>query len=231
MKLLKTFLALVGLAVIVWAVYWLFGHPKAEEVAISPGPTVTVTASPEKPDHTISDGTITLGYRLEQYGLATTPAQVLVTSYIPSCSPEFNYCLYYTAQTYKGTNFDSAGLRIQKRTDLTNQSQCLSTLPTGYTGIVPTTVNGPNYSASVFSPLGDGAMGHYASGAEYRLWTSNKCYEFETRIGESQFANYPAGTVKEFTAVDRANVKASLRAMLDTVTISNGESVSFPQAK
>src|SRR5258708_11997428 len=54
------------------------------------------------------------------------------------------------------------------------------------------------YTTSVFSPIGDAAAGHYASGALYRLYLqdSSTCYEFETRLGQTQFANYPAGDRK-----------------------------------
>ena len=150
-------------------------------------------------------------------------------SYIPPCDPSFNYCLYYNGLAYKDTNFESAGLRVQKRTDLKTQSACVSTMPSGFTGIKVVTANGPDYATSMFSPLSDAGAGHYALGAEYRLWYSNSCYEFETRIGQTQFANYPAGTIEQFTSANQTDVTAQLQAMLNAVTLNNGEHVSFPQ--
>lgn len=220
---MKKFIFVVLVLVVLGGLgYWLLGKP-ASQVMTSPTPTAA------QYDQTVSDGTITIGYQTGQYGLATTPAQVLVTAYIPPCDPAFTYCLYYNGATYKGTNFDSAGLRIQKRTDLKTQGACLSTMPTGYTNIVPVTANGPDYATGVFSPLGDAGAGHYASGSEYRLWTNNTCYEFETRIGQTQFANYPPGTIKQFTTNDQANVEADLRGMINSVTLKSGAQVSFPQ--
>ena len=228
MKKFITFMAVV--IVVIIAVLWYLdkGWDKSTD-APSPSPSVSATAT-AVPTQSVSDGTIKFTYGSD-YGLATTPAQVLVTSYIPSCDPGFNYCLYYDGSAYKGTNFDSAGLRVQKRADLKTQSACLSTMPSGFAGIVPVTANGPDYATSVFSPLGDAGAGHYASGAEYRLWYVNSCYEFETRIGQTQFANYPAGSIQQFTDADNANVQAGLMSMLDSITLSNNEQVSFPAPK
>ncbi len=222
---MKKFLILVLAVVVIGSIYWLVGKPGGN-TAVSPTPTATVAQS----NQTVSDGTITVAYQPGQFGLATTPQQVLVTAYIPPCDPSFTYCLYYNGSAYKGTNFESAGLRIQKRTDITTKAMCVTLMPSGYTGLVPNTLNGPDYETSAFGPLGDAGAGHYSSGAEYRLWYNNSCYEFQTRIGETQYANYPAGTVKQFMDSDRANVQASLTAILNTVTLSNNEHVSFPQA-
>ena len=221
----KTLIFLLLLVIIGGVAYWLLGKPSGTDVGTSPSPTVTAS---DQYGQTTSDGVITFGHTTD-YALATNAQQVTVTSYIPPCEQGFTYCLYYNGDAYKNTNFESAGLRIQKRTDLKTQASCMNTMPTGYTRLTQGNASGTGYTTSVFSPFGDAGAGHYSSGAEYRLWTSNTCYEFETRLGQTQFANYPAGTITEFSATDQANVNAQLRAMIDHITINNGESVSFPQ--
>ncbi|MBU6323165.1 hypothetical protein KGQ55_00570 [Patescibacteria group bacterium] len=174
-------------------------------------------------------GGITFAYG-GSYGLAVTEDQVLTKAYIPPCDPGFDYCLYRTGEAYANTNFESAGLRIEERKDLTTESACLSTPPAGYADFTPTIQTHSDYSTSVFSPLGDAGAGHYAQGALYRLYFGTTCYEFETRIGQTQFANYPPGAIQEFTKDDLAAVSAELAGMLDSVTIAaTGERVAFPE--
>ncbi len=188
--------------------------------------TAPATGNPTL-EQTVSDGTITVGYPSD-FGLAKNATQVLVHAYIPPCDENFDYCLYYNGAAYTGTNFESAGVRIAKRADLATASLCLQTLPNGYTsGLTPKITTGSDYQTSVFSPLGDGATGHYASGALYRLAYGSACYEFETRIGETQFANYPAGTIQEFTTADRAAVQAKLDAIATGVTLPGGGHITF----
>jgi hypothetical protein len=165
------------------------------------------------------------------WGLATNPTQVTAKAYIPPCDPDFDYCLYYVGDAYAGTNFESAGLRVKRRADLA-ETGCLAAVPEGYAGLKPVTQDaGEGYSTAVFSPLGDAGAGHYASGELYRLSWDKSCYEFETRIGETQFANYPAGTVNEFTAADRTALRAMLRAVVDSVTTKDSSApVKFPAA-
>jgi hypothetical protein len=177
----------------------------------------------------ISDGTISFRVPLTAFGLATHPEEVKLQSYIPPCNSSFAYCVYLSSGAYAGTNFESAGITIAKRPDLTTKQTCLTTPPAGYTLAPQKTQEGDGYAASVFSPLGDAAAGHYATEELYRLSVGSKCYEFLTRIGESQFANYPAGTIKEFSSADRAAVHSSLRAFLDGVTLDGGRAISFPQ--
>lgn len=178
----------------------------------------------------ISDGNISITYN-NNFGLATNKDQILVKSYIPACDENFNYCFYYNADTYKGTNFESAGLRVKKRTDL-NSSTCLTTPPDGFDPTMkPDSTNANNiYAMSTFSNVGQGAAGHYSSGALYRLYIkdSKLCYEFETRIGETQFANYPAGTIKQFTDNDRSQVKIQLTNILEGITLKGGQTLQLP---
>ncbi len=178
---------------------------------------------------TVSTGKgITFSYP-DDFGLATMPEQVLAKSYIPPCNEGFNYCLYYDGADYQGTNFESAGIGITARTDLST-STCLSAPPLGYTRpLVTTTTVNAAYAASVMGPAGDAGAGHYAAGSVYRLLFGNTCYEFETRIGETQFANYPPGAILQFTDAARTTLQQRLRNILDGVALTgNGTQVVFP---
>jgi hypothetical protein len=121
-------------------------------------------------------------------------------------------------------------MRIVRRSDLKTQSACLFTQPDGYLGRAPGILTREAFATSVFAPLGDAGAGHYAAGALYRLFFGTTCFEFETRIGETQFLNYPEGTIKEFTAQDRADVEARLQSLLSGMRISAGNiSAVFPK--
>lgn len=189
-------------------------------------PTGATSSSGSGPE-TASDGTISFTTPSD-FGLATNQQQVLVRSYIPPCDADFIYCLYYTGIAYQGTNFDSAGIRIDKRTDLTTQSACLTTAPDGYANFTPTSTIAGDYAVSEFTPLGDAGAGHYSTGTLYRLFYNGACYEFETRIGQSQFANYPSGTIQQFTAADQSVLQSEIQNILNGVTLPSGEAVVFP---
>jgi hypothetical protein len=177
-------------------------------------------------DKSISDGVFTLAYPSEDFGMATKPEQILVTSYIPPCNSDFNYCLYHIGQDYAGSNLESAGIRVEKRTDLPTENVCLTTPPGGFSATTaPSDTNAEDaFSSSVFDNVGDAGAGHYATGSLYRLFyrADSSCYEFETRIGESQFANYPAGTIKEFTDADRTALKSKLTTIVKAIKLPNG---------
>ncbi len=180
-------------------------------------------------DRSISDGTITLIYPAGDFSVATSAQSIAVHSYIPPCDGDLTYCLYYTGNAYQGTNFDSAGIRVKKRTDLTTQTACLTAPPTGYANFTPTSTIMNNYAVSEFTPIGDAGAGHYSTGTLYRLFYSGSCYEFETRIGQSQFANYPSGTIQQFATTDEAALQSEMQTILSSVTLPSGETVVFPQ--
>jgi hypothetical protein len=215
---------IVIILILVGGWYLFLSQPAA------PSSTATSTTPGTTTGQTVSDGTIAFSTPSD-FGLAVTPEQVLVTSYIPPCDQGFGYCLYYSGSDYQGTNFESAGLRIQKRPDLMAEGICLDTPPGGFASSVQPdqTASADTYSASVFSNVGDAGAGHIAQGALYRLFVraSSACYEFETRVGMTQFANYPAGSIKEFTDVDRKAVVSKLNAVLKGVTVT-GNAVAFP---
>ncbi len=224
------FLALLVFFIVFAGVLFLRGRGSGtapQMGATMPASTTTATTA-----STTSDGTITF-VRLPGLGLAITPEQA-PKSYIPPCAEGFRYCLYYDGTAYQATNFESAGLSITTRPDLSTEHACLMTPPMAYGSSLPPVMNTMSgYATSVFAPVGVAAMGHYASGAAYRLWVSGRavCYAFDTRVSEAAFANYPAGSVKEFTATAHEQLAQLLGEELNTVTLfasSAPVSVTFP---
>lgn len=192
--------------------------------SVPSAPPASATSATSTPafDQSVSDGAVTIAFPSKDFGLATNAAQVLARAYIPPCDPNFDYCLYYIGGAYAGTNFESAGLRVKKRADLANQKPCLTTPPAGYTRLkTAASTSTALYAASVFSPLGDAGAGHYANGTLYRLYdtAAATCYELETRIGETQFANYPPGAIQKFTDANRAALSAELSRMLENISL------------
>lgn len=238
------------LAFVVFGTIWHVSKPSTpvtptdSQTPIAPATSTPTASLPTTSSDTtgtqqISDGTILFTYSPSAFGLATNSDQIVVKSYIPACGDgtnNFEYCLYYKGATYSDTNFESAGLRIQKRRDLTSEKACLETPPTGYsTSTKPSaTKNGVGHTTSGFWPIGDAGAGHSASGELYRLAHTEPltgdlmCYEFETRIGITQFGNYPAGSIKEFTSNDKAEVQRMLRGILDRITLPDDTLIKFP---
>ncbi len=218
--------ALVIIALIVAGVGYVY-FSNSESKLTSPGVHTIATSSSSsfKVKVALPDG-ISFAYPEKEYGLATTSDKVLVLAYIPPCTPGFDYCLYRAKGDFTGTNFESAGVRIKMRTDLTSKQACLTTSPVGRTSLPTRVSEHSGYATSAFS-VGDAAMGHYSAGTLYRLYASGNCTEFETRIGESQYANFPAGSIQRFTDADRSRVQTELSSMLRSVNIS-GVPVAFP---
>lgn len=169
-------------------------------------------------ENTHSDGTVTFTVP-EDFGLAVTDEQILVDSVIPPCESGFEYCLYYNGDEYADTNFLSAGVRIDTRTDLTDLNSCLTTQPTGYADLEIATSTA---STSSFAPLQNAAAGSYSIGEEYRLFASSTCYQFTTRVGASQFGNTATGTV-EFTQAEQESLLDRLRVIIEGMTLFDGE--------
>lgn len=186
----------------------------------------TATVPPPDTSLTLTGGEISLSYPGYQFGLATGSEPIPANSYIPPCDPGFDYCFYWNnTSTYAGTNFDTAGLRIERRADLTTQSSCLNTLPTGFGAALgkPATSTAALYAASTFPNVGTAAAGHAALGSLYRVFvkSSSNCYEFETRLGTSAFANYPSGSIQQFDAMDQQAVLDSLNGILGTLSLAS----------
>ena len=194
-------------------------------------PPYTTGSQASSTDQSVSDGTITMPYSSSDFGLAVNKTQILVTSYIPPCDDTFNYCFYYNGTDYQGTNFDSAGLRVGKRADLSTERTCLQTPPAGFdASMTPTATSSADvYSMSKFDQVGQGAAGHISNDTLYRLYyrSTSTCYEFETRVAQSQFGNYPAGTIQQFTMADQSEMQSELMNMLSHFTIG-GQPLRLP---
>ena len=182
--------------------------------------------SSSEPTESMSDGTIKFSYG-SKFGLATTQNQIPVNSYIPPCDAGFAYCLYYNQTNYAGTNFESAGVAITNRKDLTTKTACLNTEPDGYMDLKPEIREEDAYATSLFAPLGDAGAGHYATDRLYRISYGTTCYEIRQRIGETQFSNFPAGTKLEFTANDAQNMHEMLDTILESISVHD-QPIQFP---
>ncbi|MDE2019578.1 MAG: hypothetical protein KGJ13_04485 [Patescibacteria group bacterium] len=236
MSTTATVILIIVVAIALIAV-WLIAQTSPGQQVATPAATGTPgtssyanTAASSTSDQSISDGVISISFPSADFGLATTSSQILARTYIPPCSENFDYCLYYIGNAFQGTNFESAGIRIDKRTDLKTQTACLTTPPEGYTTAPSsTTTSADTYAASAFA-VGGAATGHYANGTLYRLFyqPSGACYEFETRIGQSQFANYPSGTIRMFTSNDQGALQSEIQRILQTLRLPNGGSISLP---
>src|SRR5690348_12489307 len=122
-------IVIIILAIGIWLIYG-FSPASTGPASSTNAPTSTQTGGSSGGvmmpafDQSLSDGTITVHYPSADFALATTQMQILAHSYIPPCSSNFNYCLYYIGTKFQGTNFESAGLRIQKRADLATRTKC-----------------------------------------------------------------------------------------------------------
>ncbi len=193
--------------------------------------TMTAVSTSTSSGKSLSFNGVTIYYPQSQFGLAANQQQLPVRSYIPQCDQGFNYCIYYNASTYKGTNFESAGISIKNVTaSLPTSEACMTANPDGYAGAsstVPMTTS-PYYSLSVFANLGNAAAGHYATDNIYRLYYGGRCYEFDARIGESQYANYPAGSIGLFTRNNYDTLQSELNNIIGSITLSQGGKISIP---
>lgn len=220
----QTFIITI-IVLIVIAVSAQYFQPKSEVVPVVETPVATTTEPVSPIMH--SNGVITFEMP-SGFSLALNKEQISVQSYIQSCDDSFDYCLYYNGTKYSGTNFGGAGLRIKKRDDLKTVATCLNTSPANYTGLKSKVVASTTlYTISSFDGIGDAGMGHYASGALYRLSYDGTCHEFETRVSATQFANYPQGNIKEFTKTDTNAVLEELKNIITNVTIGNNQKLAF----
>ncbi len=175
----------------------------------------------------VSDGTIRFVYP-SAFALTTAPDTLADPSAIPACETGFDYCVRYAGGDYAGTNFNSAGVSIRKRVNIVDKTACLNAQPEGHTDLSPIVRNDDSYSTSLFAPLGDAGAGHFTHERLYRLFVGSSCYEILQRIGQSQFANYPAGSIQEFTASREQLLQTSLDGILNSITLQNGDAVLFP---
>ncbi len=202
-----------------------FGNKQPEEPIVD---KVSVATTTEPYKYTIQSNGIITFTTPEDFGLASNNDQLLINSYIPPCDADFDYCLYYKGTVYTVTNFESAGVRIKNRTDLKTVATCLNAQPTGYTGLKSTMVaSTTSYKVSSFLGIGDAGAGHYSSGELFRLAYDETCHEFETRIGATRFANFPEGSIKEFSEASQKEISSKLKDIVFGITLKNGEKISF----
>lgn len=225
----KSFFVTAIICIVLVAAYLVYDHYRGVGIPVVTSTTSTSTITTTSTDQTSSNGIVTFKIPSD-FGLALNKTQVLVKAYIPPCGDIFDYCLYYNSSTYQGTNLESAGIRIQKRVDLTTQYSCLNTDPEGYTNVKSVISSSTQYVISKF-PVGDAGAGHYASGDLYRLSYNGTCHEFETRLGLSQYANYPEGSIREFDKDDQKLINAKLMDILDDIRLPGGEKVMFSAVK
>lgn len=137
--------------------------------------------------------------------------------YIPPCSEDYTTCLYYSGNEFKGTNFDSAGLSIHVITDATKDT-CEA-----YTGsfTLPDTTITTEKAGGVtlfVAKSGDAGAGHVAEETLYRTYHNNTCLEAVARTGYTQFGNYPAGSIEEFTDTDKKQLENIMKDMTHTLS-------------
>lgn len=208
-----------------------FFVPVRPDLANQPAPAPQALPSiPPAGAQSISDGTITITYGSD-WGLALNPSELQASSYIPPCDGVFNYCFYYNNAKYQETNFESAGMRVSEREDLTNEGLCLDTPPPGYDAstVSDAKKSADAYSVSVFADLQQGALGHYSMSTLYRLFTpaEKRCYELETRIGEGRYENFPEGTIRRFSDDERREIGQELRKLAGSTSVA-GSPVELP---
>lgn len=162
--------------------------------------------------------------------------KVKLLSYIPVCDNNFPRdsdssllaCVVYPKQKYRGTNFEAAAFQASALANATTATECLtppqtteSSAPGARTysafRIASTNparvIHGVRFLHGV--AVGTG-LGHSIASDLYRAFHNGKCYELTINITQSEFANFPEGAVREFTAKDSQDVFRSLQDVLDS---------------
>ncbi len=144
--------------------------------------------------------------------------QIRSLSYIPVCDTEtLVACFYYARQEYQDTNFEAAGLSVNlienSSSDTCNVSELIITE-------TPKTreINGVTFDTGIG---GVGALGHQATDYVLRTFHRGTCVEVKVTITTSEYANYPPGTVREFTDSDREKVLDLFDRILATLRFSD----------
>lgn len=194
------------------------GSPTAAKDAGSAEP---IDDAPLDTTLVLADGQVLISYP-PGFQLAVTPEQLMLDAQIPPCDEGFDYCIYVEPVEFEGTNFSSAGLGIEARADLTNEADCMLTQPDGYLDLVPVVAGASDFATTLYHGIDQGAAGHYSTGSLGRLYYDSVCYEFETRVAQAQFANYPTGTIEEFDAEDQVRTSERLTAVMARVALPDG---------
>ncbi|MBX3143426.1 MAG: hypothetical protein KF813_06705 [Trueperaceae bacterium] len=166
--------------------------------------------------------------------LARSGESVSTTGVISACDPGFDYCLHVPSSANAGTNFMSAGIRVNERPDIAARLSCLASQPDGFSTLQPAVRDSPTYATSRFGDVGQGAAGSVSHGELRRIFVPGRdsdpgsCVEFELRVAHSQFSNHPAGSIQEFSAADVTSVTSALQDALARVRLADGERVAWP---
>jgi hypothetical protein len=145
--------------------------------------------------------------------------------YIPICDagvtttdsaalhPETIVCVAYPHSPYAGTNFGGAAFSVSSVPDATAEKDCLKfdEFTMDKKKAHWTTIGNEKFRAA---SGGEGGLGHGLGEDVYLRYHNGKCYQLEIRIGETSFANYDPGTIKEFKDYDK--VSRELRRVLQS---------------
>jgi hypothetical protein len=137
-----------------------------------------------------------------------------------ACEPEPAIaCVVFPESRYPGTTFVGASFDEREIDEATTKSTCLRSPMRA--------VNVPEFDIATKDPKRiinrvsflHGISVSVGSGTAtttdvYRAFHNGKCYELSLNFATTQFANYPTGTVKEFTDEDR--IRHELTTILDS---------------
>jgi hypothetical protein len=149
-----------------------------------------------------------------------------IGSYIPICNDPSDYdnlanyhtiaCTYYIGALYKNTNFEAAGLSVNKQTDLV-KNECLKTEFNNGQPTAPVVINGTTF---YFDYGGGVGMGHGSSDEIYRTFHNNSCYVITLRVvsNNSNTNMDIRPQVGEFKGTD--TLFTSMRTILSTFTFT-----------
>lgn len=137
-------------------------------------------------------------------------------SYIPICGNTTGAgrtfaCVALPAKTYPGSNFKAAAFSVSEL-NLLSETDCAAG-PPGARSSGSFTINGTKYQGFDAS---DAGAGNFLDDHAYRVFHGSTCYELNLRIATTNFANYDPGSIKEFTAADKARVESHLKQVLDS---------------
>jgi hypothetical protein len=218
----KTFLAILIIFIAVAAFVFLkTSKPKPTQESQNIGGTPSTSMPSYNNGQSVNSVNNLVFSVPKDFGLATSKDQIPKIGYIPSCNEPFDYCIYYKGTDYTGTNFESAGVKIQERKELSTEDTCLNEQPLGFEGRVSVKTSGSDYKLGTFKDMSNAAAGHSTKGNIYRIFNKNDCYEIETRIGQTNFQNYEPGTINEFTESDSKDIESMLNFVIKAIKLKD----------
>ncbi len=143
--------------------------------------------------------------------------KMATVGYLPTCNIDYGTaCIYFSnVKNYAGTNFGGAAVSINVRTDKKTEAECTAIDSQAPEQLPSTTlnINGINFTKYT---AGDAAMSHQSSGADYRAFHSNTCFEITTRINTTTFEVYQTGTINKFTDENRSELETALSKVVSS---------------